>query len=101
MLKNMHQHYHEGHLNLRDYLGAHRTLLANDRTWLAYIRTALTFFVAGVSFIQFFKSQLLIVIGWTFVPVGIVFLVLGFWKYLKVRYLIHSIKGNSDEIKEI
>jgi len=101
MLKNMHKHYHQGGLALADYLGAHRTMLANDRTWLAYIRTALTLFVAGVSFIQFFKSQTLVVIGWTFVPIGIGFLVLGFWKYLKVRHLIHGIKNNSDEIKKI
>ncbi len=101
MLKKMHKNYHKGDLNLRDYLGAHRTYLANDRTWLAYMRTALTFFVAGVSFIRFFKSQVLAIIGWTFIPIGLAFLILGFWKYIKIRRLIHSIKHDTARIKNI
>ncbi|HDK81416.1 MAG TPA: DUF202 domain-containing protein [Nitrospirae bacterium] len=33
-------------LFLRDHLAAQRTMLANERTYLAYIRTALTLFIA-------------------------------------------------------
>ena len=101
MIKKIHQHYQEGDLTLGDYLGAHRTILANDRTWLAYVRTALTLFVAGVSFIQFFKSQALQIIGWVFVPAAAAFLVFGLWKYLNVRHMIHGIKNNEGEIKNI
>ncbi|MBU1018023.1 DUF202 domain-containing protein [Patescibacteria group bacterium] len=97
MLNNMHSHYKKGNLTLADYLGTHRTLLANDRTWLAYVRTALTLFVAGVSFIQFFKSQILQIIGWTFVPIGIACLIIGFWKYISVRQMIHDIKHRKDK----
>ncbi len=38
MLKKIHKHYHEGNLKLRDYLAAHRTILANDRTWLSFVQ---------------------------------------------------------------
>ena len=37
----------DGQLILRDHLAADRTVLANERTFLAYIRTTLTLFVAG------------------------------------------------------
>ena len=101
MLKKLHTHYHKGDLTLRDYLAAHRTILANDRTSLGFIRTALTLFVAGVTFIKFFDNRILFVIGWVFVPVGIVVLLIGLWKYQKVRRMIHSIKHYSEDIKDI
>ncbi|MEA2063421.1 MAG: DUF202 domain-containing protein, partial [Gemmatimonadota bacterium] len=63
---------------LRDHLAADRTLLANERTLLAYIRTALTLFIAGASFIKFFGSLILIVVGWVFIPLGVLAAFLGF-----------------------
>ena len=101
MIKKFHNHYHKGKLNLRDYLAAHRTFLANDRTWLGYVRTSLTLFVVGVTFIKFFDSRILFIVGWVFVPVGIIVLLIGFWKYQRVRSMIHSIKNNNDKISHI
>jgi putative membrane protein len=71
-------------LILRDHLAIDRTILANERTLLAYIRTALAVFVTGVSFIQFFESILMVILGWVFVPIGVITLVIGFWRYKKV-----------------
>jgi hypothetical protein len=44
MLNKLHSKYHKGEITLRDYLAAHRTILANDRTWLSYVRTCFNFF---------------------------------------------------------
>lgn len=101
MLKKLHKHYHEGKLTLKDYLAAHRTLLANDRTQLSYVRTSLTLFIAGVTFIRFFGSTIFTVIGWVFIPAGIIVFVIGIYKYHHVRYLIHSIKHDKKAIKKI
>jgi len=101
MLKKLHKKYHKGELTLRDYLAAHRTILANDRTWLGYIRTALTLFVAGVTFIKFFDNRILFVVGWVFVPIGILVLCVGLWKYHHIRKMIHSIKHHDENIKDI
>ena len=101
MLTKLHKKYNKGDLVLRDYLAAHRTILANDRTWLGYMRTALTLFVAGVTFIKFFDNKILLVIGWIFVPIGILLLIIGFWKYQKVRRMIHSIKEGGGDISNI
>lgn len=101
MLKKFHDKYNKGELSLREYLSAHRTILANDRTWLGYVRTALTFFVAGISLIKFFPFIILQIIGWLFVPAGATCLGIGFWKYRRVRYMIHSIKQTRDEITQI
>ena len=101
MIKKLHDNHRKGKLILRDYLAAHRTILANDRTWLGYVRTALTLFVAGVTFIKFFDNWALFAIGWIFVPVGIAILLIGFWKFQRVRRMIHEIKYNEDEISHI
>ncbi len=62
-----------------------RTKQANERTLLAYMRTALTLVVAGLTFVRFFDNRIIELIGWIFIPFGIVTLVLGVMRY-------HSIK---------
>ncbi len=96
MLNKLHEKYHKGQLTLRDYLAAHRTILANDRTWLGNIRTSLAIFVTGVSFMKFFDHQVLQIIGIIFIPIGVLNVVHGFWKYKKRRHLIQSIEKNND-----
>ena len=70
---------------LRDMLALDRTILANERTFLSYIRTALTFFGAGITFIQFFGHPIIIVVGWVFVPTGVVILVIGSVRFQRQR----------------
>jgi len=77
--------YCEEELILRDHLAAERTVLANERTALAYLRTMLTFLIGGATFIQFFDSVLIEVLGWIFLPVSLVVDVFGLVKYVKVK----------------
>jgi putative membrane protein len=72
-------------LILRDHLAAQRTVLANERTALAYLRTMLTFLIGGASFIQFFDSLLIEVLGWIFLPASLVVGAFGLGKYVKVK----------------
>jgi len=58
-----------------------RTKQANERTMLAYIRTALTLVVAGLTFIKFFDNRIIEIVGWVFIPFGIINLVLGIIRY--------------------
>lgn len=71
----------DGALTINDQLNAARTILANERTVLAYIRTSLTLFVAGVSFIQFFDNFIIGIIGWVFIPIGAINLIIGVYRY--------------------
>lgn len=96
MLKKMHKKYHEGELSLRDYLAAHRTALANSRTWMGNLRTSLAFFVAGVSFIRFFDNDILRIIGLIFIPIGIINVIIGFITYRKRKEMIRSIPKNNE-----
>ncbi|WP_226389645.1 DUF202 domain-containing protein [Penaeicola halotolerans] len=70
---------------LRDYLALERTRLANERTLLSYIRTALYLLVGGLALIQIEGFENVKWIGivcfvasaWTFV--------LGFVRFFKLR----------------
>jgi putative membrane protein len=65
--------------------GIIRTTLANQRTFLAYIRTALTLFVAGVTFVRFFDTLVVVIIGWVFIPLGLATFSVGLWRYNALR----------------
>lgn len=56
---------------IRDIMAIERTIMANERTFLSFWRTALTMFIAGLTFLQFFRGTVFQIIGWIFIPTGI------------------------------
>lgn len=69
------------YLNRTDLLAIERTELANKRTLLAYIRTAFSLFLASLGIIEFFENQYLIYLGFIFIPVAIMFLIIGIIRF--------------------
>jgi len=82
-------------LILRDRLAADRTSLANERTLLAYVRTSLTLLVAGLAFINVtvFHSPFNRIVGWCFVPVAVILLVIGIVRYRSVRRGVKELRA--------
>ncbi|MGO4888045.1 DUF202 domain-containing protein [Anaerobacillus sp. MEB173] len=74
----------------RSKLTIEQSKLANERTLLAYIRTSLAFFAASASLIQFFESQKLVLTGYSLLPVGALFLIIGFYSYSRAKKAIKS-----------
>lgn len=63
-------------------LAQERTILANERNTLAYIRTGFSAFVLGISSIKLFgNDRFLIYAGWIAVAVGIMCIILGLIYY--------------------
>lgn len=55
-----------------------RTILANERTLLAYIRTALSAWIFGMAVVKFFPEHVLSVgLGWIVIGCGTFILVWG------------------------
>jgi putative membrane protein len=80
-----------------DILASYRTILANERTVLSYVRTALTMFVAGVTFVHFFDSTIVRIVGWALIPIGIVTLIIGIYRYNRESYHIHLLSHRKTE----
>jgi putative membrane protein len=83
---------------LRDYLAVDRTILTNQSTFLAYIRTALTLFVAGLTFVKFFDQVVIEIIGWAFIPIGVATFAVGFFRYNRLRI---SLNRSVDSVRQI
>ncbi|MBD3234958.1 MAG: DUF202 domain-containing protein [candidate division Zixibacteria bacterium] len=83
----------EKDLPLLDNLAANRTILANERTYLSYMRTALTMFIAGLTFIKFFEGGLVKTIGWIFLPVAAATIIVGFIRYKRMKCKILALEG--------
>lgn len=63
-----------------------RTKLANERTFLSYMRTATAMILAGLTFIKVFNDDpFYIGIGLVSIPVGIVIAYFGYHRFSKKR----------------
>ncbi|GMQ27687.1 DUF202 domain-containing protein [Algoriphagus confluentis] len=82
----------EQELIIRDYLARQRTTLANDRTLLSYIRTALYFLVSGTALFEVKNLSHIRDLGYLAFGLSFAFLAIGFLSYFKVRKRLK--KGN-------
>jgi len=75
-------------LILREQLALQRTTLANQTTILAFVRTAMYFFVAGLSTRNLLQIENGLFIEITFYTIAFVILILGLSNYFKHRKMI-------------
>lgn len=80
-------------LTLTERLAAERNSLANERTLLAYIRTALTLIVSGTGFANYLASPILRVIFLAFIPVGLLVLSIGGVRFWQQRKLLRQYRS--------
>ena len=70
-----------------------RTILANERTLLAYVRTVLSAWLFGMAAIKFFPENFpLILLGWSVIAVGTTVFLRGISQYRKVQKTINQAK---------
>lgn len=67
--------------SLNDLLAVERTMMANDRTLLSFIRTALYFGVAGISLRQLMPQSFSWELTYFFIALALMFLVVGAIRY--------------------
>jgi putative membrane protein len=84
--------FSEEELILRDQLAIDRTILANESTFLAYIRTSLAIIAGGATLIHFFEEILSQYIGWMLVAFGLVILIMGYKRFKRMERTINEIK---------
>jgi len=80
-------------LDLREHLALVRSILSNERTFLAYQRTALTQLALAVTFIHFFDHPAFTIIGWLLVPAALLTIGLGVLRYRRIRALVRAMEA--------
>ncbi|MGO8737906.1 DUF202 domain-containing protein [Rhodoblastus sp.] len=83
---------------LRDWLALDRTILANERTFLAYGRTSLGLFLSGVTLIKVFKSDFAIGTGWAFIVAAVAVFLYGFRRFLKMQSHYRALSALEEKI---
>ncbi len=97
MSEHPYDHYngvHKQDLILRDYLAIDRTIMANESSFLSYIRTALTMVIAAVTFLKFFDSTSLHTLGWIFIAAAGFMIVHGATRYEAMENILHRLTGD-------
>jgi len=78
------------------FLAQERTLLANERNTLAYIRTGFSAFVLGIASLKFFEGDIFFLYaGWVAVVVGVLFILFGLVYYPLRKKRLSPIRMNT------
>lgn len=73
-------------LTLRDQLAIDRTRLANERTFLAYARSAIMLFISGVTLVKLFGDDTVVVrLGIALIPASLGIVLLGAARFQRMR----------------
>lgn len=77
-------------LSVTDEMALIRTRLANERTFLAYLRTFIGSFAAGVGLIKFTGSPLFVGTGYVLAVLSPVILTIGLCRLFRVRRALEA-----------
>lgn len=77
-------------LILRDHLALERTRLANERTFMAYIRSALYLLVGGLALMQVEGHGDLAGVGWFSLVLAVAFLLIGAIRFYSLKRQLAS-----------
>jgi putative membrane protein len=73
-------------LILRDYMAGQRTHLANERTLLAYLHSALMMLVAALTIFKLFESDLIMrIVALILCPISIFIGAFGIYRFRQIR----------------
>lgn len=72
-------------MDTKEKLAKKETELSNERTFLAYTRTASSILVLAVALFKFFESKLIVSLGIVAGIVGLAILILGIVRYFQEK----------------
>ena len=84
-------------LNLQEYLAIDRTLLANERSFLAFTRTAVTLFIAAISLIKLFDNQAAHILGEVFLAGSVVIFFQGVIRHHATERVVNELEHGKKE----
>lgn len=96
--RNPYERFRERELTLTDYLAIDRTILANERTGLAYARAALAMIIIGGTAVKFFTEWYMWAVGGVFLIGSILVGVVGARRYLRTaRHLAAALERQTGD----
>ena len=88
----MYTKFNPDELILRDHLAADRTMLANERTLLSYLRASIFLIISAITFLKVFSSEwYMIATSYFLIVLGLIIGVIGTIRFLNMKRRIESI----------
>lgn len=81
---------------LRDHLALQRTKLANERTLLMFVKSAIYLIIAGIAFLNMADFAHIAYFGIICLLMSVIILLIGVVKYLQLRKHLRKIYQNPD-----
>ena len=82
---------------MRDKLALERTRPANERTFLAYVRTALSLIAGAAVLFEFFStSPSYMAVAWFLAVLGVIVFIIGIYRFRTVRTELQGEPQNTD-----
>ena len=100
MQRNHYSQYDPAELILRDQLAIDRTLLANERTLLSYLRSGAALFIAGISIIHFSHEVWFTAAGFLCLPSGIITMLFGVFRFRKMSRAIAAARQGHKNVPD-
>lgn len=75
-------------LSLGDELAIDRTTLANERTLLAYVRSAMALSIAGLTILHYSEELWFTILGLSLLPGSVAVAVIGICRYRRMNRMI-------------
>ena len=100
MQHNLYAQFNTSELILRDHLAVDRTLLANERTLLSYLRSGVALFIAGISIIHFSNQGWFSAVGFLCLPCGVLTVLFGIQRFRQMNRAILVIRQELKHIED-
>ncbi|GMW03471.1 MAG: hypothetical protein AMXMBFR84_46050 [Candidatus Hydrogenedentota bacterium] len=94
MQSNPYARFRDRDLTLNDHLAIDRTVLANERTLLAYWRTSIAMVITGGSAIKFFDSHWLDALGFLLILLAALVTIVGWRRYARLMYMLKAAQAH-------
>lgn len=87
-LKKKLKHQEKKNVEIRDQMAIQRTIFANERTLMAYLRTSLAFAGGGFAAIKLSQHAYMELMGSTLMTIGLCLAIYSLYRYLLKQQLI-------------
>ena len=75
-----------------DTLAFGRTVMANERTFLSFLRTRIGLLGGGLGIIGLVNHPMIVVLGWIAIIFSVPVLIWGMWRFQNIRGLLNDTK---------
>lgn len=67
-----------------------RTVMANERTLLSFMSTAVGLLASSIGLIKFVEGPFFLMLGWMLIPISLLLVIWGFVRYFLVKKMLHE-----------